>query len=147
MSARSKSFVLLLVGLYVLAWAVYPFGGLMAVHPITWFELFVALLCITMAVVELVSRNTAGDRHDLQIRLTGTFVTLYLAGAFALLFIGGFSGFWTLSEGDAPAKYLFVVVGVGLPLLPVAVLVVSRLRHPAPANSALQPTRTAPPVS
>jgi hypothetical protein len=67
MSARSKSFILLIVGLYVLAWAVYPFGGLMAVHPITWFQLFVALLCITMALVELISRNHVGAQHELQI--------------------------------------------------------------------------------
>jgi len=61
MSARTKTVILLLVGLYVLGWALYPMGGLMAVHPITWFELFIALLCIVMAVVEFVTRKTVGE--------------------------------------------------------------------------------------
>lgn len=126
MNSRRKSWLLLLLGSYVLAWALYPFGELMAVHPITWFELFMALLCITLATVELLSRRTDTIRHEFQIRLASLFVTLYLAAAFALLFVGGIDGFWILASSTASATYLLIVAGVGLPLLPAAVLLMSR---------------------
>ncbi|MEA2166478.1 MAG: hypothetical protein QOK37_4605 [Thermoanaerobaculia bacterium] len=124
MRTRSKSVILLLFGLYVLAWTLYPFGGLMAVHPITWLELLVAMLCLTKAGVELIAPCDNGNEQNLQIRLVSTFVFLYLGSAFALLFLGGLSGFWVLSESDASFRYLLVVAGVGLLLIPPAVIFV-----------------------
>ena len=78
----------------------------------------------------------------MQIGLTGSFVAVYLASAYAFLFVGGLSGFWSLAEGDVPGKYLFVVAAVGVALLPLGVILAARARKRVTANSALQPTPT-----
>jgi hypothetical protein len=126
MRTRFKSVILLLFGLYVLGWTMYRLGGLMAVHPITWFELLVAMFCLTKAAVEFIAPYVSDRQKDLQMRLVSTFVFLYMTSAFAFLFVGGLSGFWLLSESDASSRYLTVVAGVGLLFIPAAVILVFR---------------------